>query len=108
MRAGQVLPQACGQALFASTLAFGREFGRRFLAGTGGGATLYARPERWRWRKASIGSSLPLWSTCQKLQPLHDGAPISAAPTWWIEPLWPPDSTEPSSRTLAFQRRLAS
>ena len=32
------------------------------------------------------GCSAPPSSTCQKVQPLHDGAPCSAAPTLWIEP----------------------
>ena len=35
--------------------------------------------ERCCWRKASIGSSAPRWSTCQKVQPLHDGASCRVA-----------------------------
>ena len=51
-------------------------------------------------RKASSGCSEPPCSTCQKVQPLHDGAPCSAAPTLWIEPACASQAIEPSARTL--------
>ena len=50
-------------------------------------------------RKASSGWSAPPCSTCQKVQPLHDGAPCSAAPTLWIEPVCASQAIEPSART---------
>ena len=52
-------------------------------------------------RKASSGFSASAVSTCQKVQPLQDGAPCSAAPTLWIEPACTSQPIEPSARTLA-------
>ena len=45
-------------------------------------------------------------STCQKVQPLHDGAPCSAAPTLWIEPHGRSHATEPSARDLGLPAPL--
>ena len=47
-------------------------------------------------------------STCQKVQPLQLGAACSLAPSPWIEPVCPSHSSEPSARTMAFQRRFIS
>src|SRR6478672_412970 len=73
------------------------------------GLPRYARNDaRCCWRKASITvSSLPR-STCQKVQPLQDGAPCKAAPTLWIEPEWASQTIDPSAFTLADHRRFAS
>ena len=45
-----------------------------------------------------MSMSEPPSSTCQKVQPLHDGAPCKAAPTLWIEPEWPSQTMDPSAR----------
>ena len=37
--------------------------------------------------------------TCQKVQPLHDGAPCKSAPTLWIDPEWPSQAIDPSAPT---------
>src|SRR5262249_27213399 len=50
---------------------------------------------------ASIGTSAPSRFTCQKAQPLQAGAPWTAAPTRWIEPVVSAPTTVPSARTLA-------
>ena len=51
---------------------------------------------------------MPLRSACQNIQPLQAGAPWTAAPTLWIEPLWSSVIRWPSALTLANQRRRAS
>ena len=53
-------------------------------------------------------ATCPSCSTCQKVQPLHDGAPCSAAPTLWIDPACALAVIEPSALTLADQRRFES
>src|SRR5687767_12019300 len=67
-----------------------------------------ARPDKYFCRSVSIGWSEPDSLTCQKLQPLHDGADCSAAPTLWIEPECVSQASDPSAQTFACQRRLAS
>ena len=56
----------------------------------------------------SIGLSPSFVSQCQKVQPLQLGALLRPAPTLWMEPACGPQLSDPSARTAAFQRRLAS
>src|SRR3546814_1995475 len=60
-------------------------------------------------RPASITRNRLPSSTCQKVQPLQLDAPCTPPPTLWIAPAaWPSQSTDPYTRTVAFQRRLPS
>ena len=55
-----------------------------------------------------MGWSEPSRSTCQKVQPLQASSPWACAPMRWMDPAWPSSWMEPSIRTTAWKRRLAS
>ena len=57
------------------------------------------------FRKSSINSVFPAFSTCQNVQPLHDGRFCNLAPRTWIDPDCLSLATkDPSARTFAEKR----
>src|SRR5829696_3764378 len=59
-------------------------------------------------RKASIVTSAPLRSACQKVQPLQAGRPWASAPILWIDPVAGASASGPSGSTAAMRLSAAA